>query len=76
MLIFTDVIGHKFINAQLIADQFASNGYLVVTSDLFNGDTVPFNRPEGFNIMEWIICHRRRNRLSMRFLRNETQPWL
>jgi dienelactone hydrolase len=32
----TDVIGHRFINAQLIADQLAANGYLVVMPDLFH----------------------------------------
>jgi dienelactone hydrolase len=51
------VIGHKFINAQLIADQFAGQGYFVVMPDLFNGDTVPLNRPEGFNIMDWVKNH-------------------
>lgn len=53
----TDVIGHKFLNAQLIADQFAAKGYFVVMPDLFNGDTVPLNRPEGFNIMDWVKNH-------------------
>ncbi|KAJ5905897.1 uncharacterized protein N7473_002813 [Penicillium subrubescens] len=57
ILILTDVIGHKFINAQLIADQFAGQGYFVVMPDLFNGDTVPLNRPEGFNIMDWVKNH-------------------
>ena len=28
LLLITDVIGHKFINVQLIADQFAANGYV------------------------------------------------
>jgi dienelactone hydrolase len=25
--------------------------------DLFNGDSVPLNRPEGFQIMEWVKNH-------------------
>lgn len=50
----TDVIGHRFINAQLIADQFAANGYLVVVPDLFHGDPVQLNRPDGFDIMKWL----------------------
>lgn len=25
--------------------------------DLFNGDTVPLNRPEGFNITDWVKNH-------------------
>ncbi|KAJ5594994.1 uncharacterized protein N7459_001202 [Penicillium hispanicum] len=57
ILILTDVIGHRLINAQLIADQFAAKGYFVVMPDLFNGDTVPINRPEGFQIMDWVKNH-------------------
>jgi dienelactone hydrolase len=36
-----------------IADQFAANGYFVVMPDLFHGDPVPLNRPEGFDIFKW-----------------------
>jgi len=54
ILILPDVIGHQFINAQLIADQFAANGYFVVMPDLFEKDPIPLNRPEGFNIMDWL----------------------
>ncbi|KAJ5525415.1 hypothetical protein N7494_012065 [Penicillium frequentans] len=57
VLIITDVIGHKFINAQLIADEFAAKGYFVVMPDMFNDDSVPLNRPEGFNIMDWVKNH-------------------
>ncbi|KAJ5671921.1 hypothetical protein N7507_001048 [Penicillium longicatenatum] len=57
ILIITDVIGHRFINAQLLADEFAANGYFVVMPDMFNGDSVPLNRPEGFNIMDWVKNH-------------------
>ncbi|KAF3389479.1 Protein AIM2 [Penicillium rolfsii] len=57
ILIFTDVIGHRSINAQLIADQFAAKGYFVVMPDLCNGDSVPLNRPEGFKIMDWVKNH-------------------
>jgi dienelactone hydrolase len=57
ILLITDVIGHNFINAQLIADQFAANGYFVVMPDLFAGDPVPLNRPEGFQIMDWLKNH-------------------
>ncbi|KAJ5105717.1 hypothetical protein NUU61_003064 [Penicillium alfredii] len=57
ILILTDVIGHRLINAQLIADQFAAKGYFVVMPDLFRGDTVSLNRPEGFNIMDWVKNH-------------------
>lgn len=51
------MIGHKFVNAQLIADQFAANGYLVAMPDLFEGDPIPLDRPESFNIQEWLKGH-------------------
>ncbi|EXJ91378.1 esterase/lipase [Capronia coronata CBS 617.96] len=54
ILIITDVIGHKFTNAQLIADQFAANGYFVLMPDLFYGDAIPLNRPGDFDIMKWM----------------------
>lgn len=57
MLILTDVIGHKFINAQLIADQFAANGYFVVMPDQFHGDPIPLNRPADFDLMKWRQPH-------------------
>ncbi|KAF5018935.1 hypothetical protein F66182_9077 [Fusarium sp. NRRL 66182] len=54
ILFLPDVVGHTFINAQLIADQFAENGYFVLIPDLFHGDSVPLNEPEGFDIMAWL----------------------
>ncbi|KAJ6134312.1 hypothetical protein N7523_000634 [Penicillium sp. IBT 18751x] len=54
ILLLTDVIGHRFINAQLIADQLAANGYFVVMPDLFHGDPVLLNRPDGFDLMAWL----------------------
>ncbi|KAF1985763.1 alpha/beta-hydrolase [Aulographum hederae CBS 113979] len=57
ILLITDVIGHEFINVQLIADQFAANGYFVAMPDLFNGDPVALNPPEGFQIMDWLKNH-------------------
>jgi len=57
VLIITDVIGHKFINAQLIADQFAANGYFVVMPDVFHGDPLELNRPAGFDFMKWLGAH-------------------
>ncbi|KAF2760040.1 alpha/beta-hydrolase [Pseudovirgaria hyperparasitica] len=57
VLLLPDVIGHEFINAQLIADQFAANGYFTVMPDLFSGDPVKLNPPEGFQIMDWLQNH-------------------
>ena len=42
------------INAQLIADQFAANGYFVVVPDLFHGDPMPLERPAGFDFFKWL----------------------
>lgn len=50
----TDVIGHRFNNAQLIADQFAANGYFVLMPDLFYNDPIPLNRPGDFDIQKWM----------------------
>ncbi|MCJ1339590.1 hypothetical protein MMC09_004880 [Bachmanniomyces sp. S44760] len=54
LLFCTDVIGHVFTNAQLIADQFAANGYLTVMPDLFHGDPLPLNRPADFDLQKWL----------------------
>jgi len=59
ILIITDAIGHGSINVQLIADQFAANGYLVVMPNLFHGDPAPLNAPADFNLMKWLQGHGR-----------------
>ncbi|KAJ9137147.1 Esterase/lipase [Pleurostoma richardsiae] len=53
VLFLTDIIGHRFKNAQLIADHFAANGYFVMMPDLFYGDPVPLNRPGDFDMKKW-----------------------
>ncbi|KAF2652303.1 alpha/beta-hydrolase [Lophiostoma macrostomum CBS 122681] len=53
VLILTDILGVDFINVQLIADQFAANGYFTVVPDLFNGNPVPANQ-ENFDVPKWI----------------------
>lgn len=40
-------------NAQLIADQFAMNGYFAIMPDLFYGDAVPLNKPGEFDMQKW-----------------------
>ncbi|CDM26914.1 Dienelactone hydrolase [Penicillium roqueforti FM164] len=47
---------HRFINAQLIANQLAANGHLGVMPDLFHGDPEPLNnRPASFDLVGWLI---------------------
>ncbi|KAF4951853.1 hypothetical protein FSARC_12803 [Fusarium sarcochroum] len=48
-----DIFG-IWINSQLMADQFAANGYTTIIPDLFNGDVLPSPMPEGFDVMGWI----------------------
>ncbi|KAL0255015.1 hypothetical protein SLS55_009542 [Diplodia seriata] len=57
ILILTDIFGHEFVNVQLLADQFAANGYFAVIPDLFNGDPVPVDMPADFELMKWLGGH-------------------
>ncbi|MCJ1383703.1 hypothetical protein MMC17_006817 [Xylographa soralifera] len=57
ILIIPDVIGHRFVNAQLIADQFAANGYLTYMPDVFFGDPISLNRPADFDFPGWAKNH-------------------
>ncbi|EOA85008.1 uncharacterized protein SETTUDRAFT_91631 [Exserohilum turcica Et28A] len=54
IVIMTDVFGMDFPNVQLIADQFAANGYLTVIPDVFNGTQVQFPAPTTFNLEKYI----------------------
>ncbi|KAG9241789.1 dienelactone hydrolase [Calycina marina] len=53
ILYLPDVFG-IWENSKLIADQFAANGYYTLVVDLFNGDALTLNRPEGFDFMKWL----------------------
>jgi dienelactone hydrolase len=53
ILLLPDVIG-IWENSQLIADQFAANGYLTLLLDTFNGDPLKLNRPADFDFMAWV----------------------
>ncbi|KAJ5456106.1 uncharacterized protein N7458_003689 [Penicillium daleae] len=55
VLILSDVFG-IFTNSQLIADDFAANGYLAVLPDLFAGDKMDISDFEAgrINIPEWL----------------------
>jgi dienelactone hydrolase len=50
-------MGHVALNAQLIADQLAQNGYFVVLVDLFEGDPLEPNRPADFDFPAWRAKH-------------------
>ncbi|EKD17453.1 uncharacterized protein L3040_005056 [Drepanopeziza brunnea f. sp. 'multigermtubi'] len=53
ILFLPDVIG-IWQNSQLMADQFAANGYYTVIPDLFNGDPLSLNRPADFDFTGWL----------------------
>ncbi|KAI2669708.1 hypothetical protein LCP963914a_9896 [Penicillium roqueforti] len=42
VVILSDIFGFSFINNQLLADDFASRGYLTIVPDLFNDDPIKF----------------------------------
>jgi dienelactone hydrolase len=50
----TDVFGITFPNTQLIADQFAQNGYLTLIPDVFNGAEVSFPLSSSFDLQEYV----------------------
>lgn len=54
ILFVTDVFGHDSNNAQLLADQFASEGYYVIVPDLFYGDSIDFSQFGNIDIMKWL----------------------
>lgn len=53
LLYIPDVLG-IWPNSQLMADQLAANGYLTLIIDVFNGDPLSLNRPEGFDFNTWL----------------------
>lgn len=58
LLFLTDILGHKFINSQLVADEYAKAGYFVVVPDLFEQDPAPLNPPKDFDMMtQWFPKH-------------------
>lgn len=59
ILIFSDIFGPIYQNVQLMADDFAAQGYLTIVPDLFNGDALS---PEPFysgkvDFPAWLARH-------------------
>ncbi|SPO07561.1 related to hydrolase related to dienelactone hydrolase [Cephalotrichum gorgonifer] len=48
-----DVLG-IWVNSQMMADRFAANGYRCLVVDVFNGDSLPLNRPPDFDMKKWM----------------------
>ncbi|KAM0285059.1 hypothetical protein ACHAO9_008890 [Fusarium lateritium] len=53
VLYLPDIFG-IWQNSKLMADAFAAQGYLCLVLDTFNGDPVPLEMPDGFDIMKWL----------------------
>ncbi|KAK9318061.1 dienelactone hydrolase [Lipomyces starkeyi] len=56
----TDIFGHVLSNAQLLADDFAAQGYYVIVPDLFGGDAIPwtpFDKLGDVGLPEWLGKH-------------------
>jgi len=57
ILFLPDAFSISFNNTQLLADQFAANGYLTIAPDLLKGDAFPveyINNLAAFDIMKWL----------------------
>ncbi|KAG2362170.1 Alpha/Beta hydrolase protein [Suillus spraguei] len=60
ILFLPDVFGIELINAQLLADDFAKNGFKVVAIDYFNGDGLPADKvlnDKLFDFRGWLAAH-------------------
>jgi dienelactone hydrolase len=58
VLVLSDIFG-VYTNSQLLADDYAANGYLAIVPDLFHGDAVKFSDVAAgdFNIQTWLLNH-------------------
>ncbi|OBZ68577.1 Protein AIM2 [Grifola frondosa] len=58
---FADVFGPLYINSKLLMDYWASNGYLVLGLDYFEGDSMILHHgQEGFDFTAWRIPKEKR----------------
>src|SRR5690606_5355973 len=77
ILFLTDVMGHRLINSQLLADSISHSGrYTVVMPDLFNGDAWDINKvPEPEELERWLAKHQVTQKAiletSLKFLRKK-----
>jgi len=62
ILFLTDVFGPQIPNAQLLADDFAANGFKTIVPDYLNSDPIPEDalssgRDIGADIASWLLNH-------------------
>ncbi|KAF5383661.1 hypothetical protein D9615_003789 [Tricholomella constricta] len=60
VLFLADVFGPQLPNAQLLADDFARNGFRTVIPDYLNGDPIPpdaLNPGNNYDIGKWFVNH-------------------
>ncbi|KAG2040096.1 Alpha/Beta hydrolase protein [Suillus americanus] len=60
ILLLPDAFGIELINAQLLADDFAKNGFKVVAIDYFNGGGLPADmtlNDKSFDLYGWLAAH-------------------
>ncbi|KAL1692439.1 dienelactone hydrolase [Schizophyllum commune] len=60
LLLLTDIFGVPLVNTQLLADDYAANGFKTVIPDYLNGDPAPANAMapnSGWNVQSWIPSH-------------------
>ncbi|KAF5360037.1 hypothetical protein D9758_007640 [Tetrapyrgos nigripes] len=59
LLFLTDIFGYDLVNARLLADDFAKNGYKTIIPDYLNGDPVPLDAHKAgqFDLKAWLANH-------------------
>ncbi|KAI0741653.1 alpha/beta-hydrolase [Daedaleopsis nitida] len=60
LLFFPDVFGLPLVNSQLLADDYARNGFKTIILDYFKGDPIPpdgMNPGANFDFMTWLGKH-------------------
>ncbi|KAM0752958.1 alpha/beta-hydrolase [Meredithblackwellia eburnea MCA 4105] len=59
VLFLPDIFGLELVNAQLVADSFAANGFATYIPDYLNGDPVGPNQmgDKSFSLPEWFKTH-------------------